>query len=99
MRTPSASFSCECMNAGYTRHTYLPTLRDTDVKNFRQSCSRSLKHAQRMSFQRDRRAIWETSLESPLFERQLRELSDASESQSCGFGETCNFQTAAFSES
>lgn len=45
-------------------------------------------------FQRDRRAIWKTSLESLLLlrargsERQLRELFDANafESQSCGFG-------------
>jgi signal recognition particle receptor subunit beta len=45
-------------------------------------------------FQRDRRAIWKTSLESLLLlrargcERQLRELfdADAFESQSCGFG-------------
>lgn len=55
-----------------------------------------LKHARRMSFQRDRRAIWETSLESPLSERQLREVSDAPGSQSCGFGKPATSKLLLF---
>lgn len=88
MRTPSASFSCECMNAGYTRHAYLYlALRDTDVKSFRREPLVGLKHARRVSFQRDRRAIWETSSECPsLREAIARTFRCLLGSQSCGFG-------------